>query len=181
MSNTTDWAAIAQKLHQDCRALEGKLTEVTKQRDYAHQKCSEYRIVALGAEDGLEKMTAQRDAFRDELSKVMPLDYKDWWENDKNEWPIVARLTIESKKRLIDMDRETIERMERKLAEVTQQRDEWKELYERLNESLASNKRLFSNKLAEKVIDGQVKRIKFLEDKYSETQKELLELKGGES
>ena len=33
MSNITDWAAIAQKLHQDCRALESKLVEVTKQRD----------------------------------------------------------------------------------------------------------------------------------------------------
>ena len=33
MSNTTDWAAIAQKLHQNCRALESKLVEVTKQRD----------------------------------------------------------------------------------------------------------------------------------------------------
>lgn len=33
MSDTTDWAAIAQKLHQDCRQLERELAEVTKQRD----------------------------------------------------------------------------------------------------------------------------------------------------
>lgn len=31
-----------------------------------------------------------------ELSKVMPLDYKDWWQNSKREWPIIARMSIES-------------------------------------------------------------------------------------
>ena len=34
-------------------------------------------------------------AWEVELSKVMPDDFKDWWENDKSEWPIVARLVIE--------------------------------------------------------------------------------------
>ena len=31
-----------------------------------------------------------------ELSEVMPLDCKDWWQNSKLEWPMVARKTIES-------------------------------------------------------------------------------------
>lgn len=31
MSDTTDWAAIAQKLHQDCRQLERELAKVTNQ------------------------------------------------------------------------------------------------------------------------------------------------------
>lgn len=38
------------------------------------------------------------------------------------------------------------------------------EQLDRLNESLAKNKRLFSDKLAEQVIADQVKRIKQLED-----------------
>ncbi len=38
-----------------------------------------------------------------ELSKVMPIDYKDWWQNSKTEWPIVARMTIEGLR-----ERETI-------------------------------------------------------------------------
>lgn len=33
MSDTPDWALVAQKLHQDCRQLERELAEVTKQRD----------------------------------------------------------------------------------------------------------------------------------------------------
>lgn len=35
-------------------------------------------------------------AWETELSKVMPEDYKDWWQNSKEEWPMVARMSIES-------------------------------------------------------------------------------------
>lgn len=70
----------------------------------------------------LAEVTKQRDAFRDELSKVMPEDYKDWWENDKNEWPLVARLSIENKDRLIQLDHEINEGLLLKLAEVAKQR-----------------------------------------------------------
>jgi len=35
-------------------------------------------------------------AWETEISKVMPADYKDWWQNSKLEWPMVARMTIES-------------------------------------------------------------------------------------
>lgn len=38
------------------------------------------------------------------------------------------------------------------------------EKFDRLNESLAKNKRLFSDRFAEKVIDDQLKRIKHLEE-----------------
>lgn len=30
------------------------------------------------------------------LSAVMPPDFKDWWENSKDEWPAVAAGVIES-------------------------------------------------------------------------------------
>ena len=35
-------------------------------------------------------------AWETELSKVMPADYKDWWQNSRAEWPMVARMSIES-------------------------------------------------------------------------------------
>jgi hypothetical protein len=41
-------------------------------------------------------------AYDEELSKVMPKDYKDWWQNSKDEWPLVARLVIED----LEKDRE---------------------------------------------------------------------------
>lgn len=34
-------------------------------------------------------------AYDRELSAVMPADFKDWWQNSPDEWPIVARRVIE--------------------------------------------------------------------------------------
>jgi hypothetical protein len=47
-------------------------------------------------EETYEQIKAERDAYRAELSAVMPADYKDWWQNSKLEWPLVASLTITS-------------------------------------------------------------------------------------
>jgi cephalosporin-C deacetylase-like acetyl esterase len=33
-------------------------------------------------------------AYDDELSKVMPPDFKDWWQNSKDEWPQIAAAVI---------------------------------------------------------------------------------------
>ena len=33
-------------------------------------------------------------AYDEELSKVMPPDFKDWWQNSKNEWPEIAAAVI---------------------------------------------------------------------------------------
>jgi hypothetical protein len=35
-------------------------------------------------------------AYDRELSAVMPHDFKDWWENSRAEWPLVARMVIEN-------------------------------------------------------------------------------------
>lgn len=39
---------------------------------------------------------ARLKRYDEELSAVISKDYKDWWENSKEEWPIVARGVIES-------------------------------------------------------------------------------------
>lgn len=39
---------------------------------------------------------ARLQRYDEELSSVMPKDYKDWWENSPEEWPIVAKSYIES-------------------------------------------------------------------------------------
>lgn len=39
---------------------------------------------------------ARLQRYDDELSSVMPKDYKDWWQGSKEEWPIVAKSSIES-------------------------------------------------------------------------------------
>jgi cephalosporin-C deacetylase-like acetyl esterase len=37
-------------------------------------------------------------AYDEEISKEMPLDFKDWWENSKEEWPLVARYVLERRR-----------------------------------------------------------------------------------
>jgi len=36
--------------------------------------------------------------YDEEISKEMPLDFKDWWENSKEEWPLVARYVLERRR-----------------------------------------------------------------------------------
>lgn len=60
--------------------------------------------------------------------------------------------------------------LERELATKT-------EAFDRLNESLAKNKRLFSNALADGIIESQLKRIKQLEDDLSLTNQKMDKMK----
>lgn len=53
------------------------------------------KIIGL-ATDTLIEAAQELIKYREELSKVMPSDYKDWWQNDPAEWPLIARLTIEN-------------------------------------------------------------------------------------
>ena len=46
------------------------------------------------SEETYEQIKAERDAYRSELSAVMPKDYKDWWQTLKSDWPLVAAQTI---------------------------------------------------------------------------------------
>ncbi len=32
--------------------------------------------------------------WESEISAVMPLDFKDWWQNSKEEWPLVTKEVI---------------------------------------------------------------------------------------
>jgi hypothetical protein len=57
-------------------------------------------------------------AYDEELSKVMPPDMKDWWENSKDEWPLVARLVIESLEKEREWCYETIDMMSKKIEEL---------------------------------------------------------------
>jgi len=57
-------------------------------------------------------------AYDEELSKVMPKDYKDWWENSKDEWPLVARLMNEDLREEREWCYETIDMMSKKIDEL---------------------------------------------------------------
>ena len=48
----------------------------------------------------------------------MPKDYKDWWQNSKDEWPLVARYVIESLEKDREWCYETIDIMSKKIEEL---------------------------------------------------------------
>lgn len=71
VSDTTDWAAIAQKLHQDCRQLERELAEITKQRDAAVEGLE--KIASLDFVITLpDRMDAVRNIANETLNKIKP-------------------------------------------------------------------------------------------------------------
>jgi SMC interacting uncharacterized protein involved in chromosome segregation len=83
--------------------------------------------------------TPKTDELRDQLARL-------GWNPHKDK--PVADLFVE------------MEKLERELTAKTTE-------FDRLNESLAKNKRLFTNSLADGIIESQLKRIKQLEDHLS--------------
>lgn len=77
-----------------------------------------------------------------ELSQVMPADFKDWWENSKAEWPVVARIVIESlrKRELLALERpqEREERLRHALEEIFNHSECPAWIYARIQEALAT-------------------------------------------
>ena len=49
-------------------------------------------------------------AYDEELSKVMPPDFKDWWQNSKDEWPEIAAAVITNLREREEMAWEHLER-----------------------------------------------------------------------
>jgi predicted nucleic acid-binding Zn-ribbon protein len=107
-----------QEMADFARQLERELNEAKRERDHL---CKELNA----AEDArdcnaaeCEKLERELNAFHGELSKVMPSDYKDWWQNSKAEWPLVARLTIQNLREREQSALEDLERLERELNEA---------------------------------------------------------------
>lgn len=97
-------------------------------------------------EEILEQMGRDPDAVADmlvaweaELSKVMPEDFKDWWESDKSEWPSLARLTIESLREREKAAWETL--LEAKSADTAKTEMRLNEIIQKLHLPANTNKR----------------------------------------
>jgi hypothetical protein len=72
--------------------------------------------------------------YDEEISKEMPLDFRDFWENSKDEWPLVTRLVLEGRREnlewcydVIDKQTQKIKELEAELQEFKQQLDTYKE------------------------------------------------------
>lgn len=50
----------------------------------------------------IQKELARLRRYDEEISKEMPPDFKDFWENSKDEWPFIARYVLEMRRGEID-------------------------------------------------------------------------------
>lgn len=95
--DTIDHFIQDQQGHLQC--LEWDIREETNQEEpQLDWYCEEYDLCKQRIED-LQKIKselARLQRYDEELSSVMPKDYKDWWQNSKEEWPIVAKYSFES-------------------------------------------------------------------------------------
>jgi hypothetical protein len=67
-------------------------------------------------------------AYDEELSKEMPKDFKDWWQNSKEEWPLVARYVLEGRRGEIDWLEGVLIAKDQKIKELEEQIEylEWR-------------------------------------------------------
>lgn len=103
------------------RELERELNEITE--SLAFQKQLSREVIALETRASTDLAT-----WESELSKVMPPDFKDWWQNSKSEWPLVARLVIESKTEWGEMIDAEVGTLREELAAITREEGELWEL-----------------------------------------------------
>ena len=74
-----------------------------------------------------------------ELSAVMPADFKDWWQNSREEWPEVASMVIEGLRKQVEMTDKAAETRVKELEEANT--DLIQRLQERVESYLAASKR----------------------------------------
>lgn len=86
-----------QEGHLQC--LEWDIREETNQEEpQLDWYCEEYDLCKERIEhlQQIKSELVRLQRYDDELSSVMPEDYKDWWQNSKEEWPEVAKGSIEN-------------------------------------------------------------------------------------
>jgi hypothetical protein len=73
--------------------------------------------------DELEKMTdlERLKLYDEEISKEMPEDFKDWWENSKDEWPLVTRLVLEGRRENLEWCYDVIDKQTQKIKELEEE------------------------------------------------------------
>jgi hypothetical protein len=100
-------------------------------------------------ERNFEKELARLKRYDDEISREMPLDFKDWWENSPEEYPLVTRLVLEGRRQEIELwcdvvDRQAVEIKElfeysQKLEQEIKELKEYKDRLEGLSWETIAN------------------------------------------
>jgi hypothetical protein len=59
--------------------------------------------------------------YDEEISKEMPEDFKDFWENSKDEWPLVTRLVLEGRRENLEWCYDVIDKQTQKIKELEEE------------------------------------------------------------
>ena len=72
--------------------------ETNKENPDLDWYCEQYDLCKQRIEDlqQIKSELARLQRYDEELSSVMPKDFKDWWQNSKEEWPEIAKGSIEN-------------------------------------------------------------------------------------
>jgi hypothetical protein len=95
--NTLEYFIQDQQGH--LQGLEWDIREETNQENpELDWYCEEYDLTKERLEDleTVKSELARLQRYDEKLSSVMPNDYKDWWQGSKEEWPLIAKSSIES-------------------------------------------------------------------------------------
>jgi len=65
--------------------------------------------------------------YDEEISKEMPLDFKDWWENSPEEYPLVARWVIENLRKDREWCYEVMDKQALKIKELEAELESWEQ------------------------------------------------------
>jgi hypothetical protein len=57
-------------------------------------------------------------AYDEEISKEMPEDFKDWWENSPEEYPLVTRLVLEGRRENLEWCYEVMDKQALKIKDL---------------------------------------------------------------
>ena len=91
--------SIITDLEEERNKLRADIKQYKDSKDYWHGYAKRLRAELAKAKRKLE-------LWETEVSKEMPSDFKDWWQNSKNEWPLVARLVLENRRTELEELRE---------------------------------------------------------------------------
>jgi phytoene dehydrogenase-like protein len=107
------------EVEADLEGLAIEIREETNFEDNAIEYLSEMYDTVKEHRDNLFKIKSELkrlQRYDDEISKEMPEDYKDWWQNSKEEWPLITRLTLEGRRESIDQLYDDIDHLRYELA-----------------------------------------------------------------
>jgi cephalosporin-C deacetylase-like acetyl esterase len=75
--------------------------------------------------------------YDEEISKEMPEDFKDFWENSKEEWPLVTRLVLEGRRENLEWCYDVIDKQALKIKDLEEKIKELEQYNQELIEELA--------------------------------------------